>query len=581
MSIPVLPRDCNEFVANVVYVDNVLREERRAAPPPIPKSAFGLLMKWRDARTHLVPAIIDRRLIGASQTAARTDERRTRLLAATRHMTIFLIAGLPVVVFATVLLWFFRTASWTPVVLVLGIVATLLVGAITAELWRRLGALSNLTELNEQLRFRATHDLLIGIPNRDLLQAELSKALFENANKPGAVGLCFLDLDRFKFVNDSLGHTAGDELLKAVGRRLERAIADEDALLAHVGGDELVVLMRSLDSERHIFAIADRILARFLDPFVIDGVALNVGTSIGLAMSLAGENATDLYRHADAALYVAKERGRGQAVLADVALRAQLDSVVRTELALREALRDDLIEAWFQPEVDMVRGEVVAGELLARWRTDDGIEVASSFIDVARRAGMLEQLMVAMSSQLWAWREDTGSDLPIALNVSAAHLPALLALHAEDPIRRPFEGMRIEIAETDIIHDFEGARSTLDRIRALGAQVMLDDFGAGYSSIQMLTDLPIDGIKIDRSYTARIESDARVRSLVTSLAEFARSVGLTVVAEGVETAQQAELLKQLGIDRGQGFLFSAALEPTSFERVVCSGHLASKFASGF
>jgi len=300
-----------------------------------------------------------------------------------------------------------------------------------------------------------------------------------------------------------------------------------------------------------------------------------------MAVSVQGESAGELYRHADAALYEAKERGRSQAVMADADLRAKRDARVRTELALREALVDDQIEAWFQPEVDMVSGEIIAAEALARWRTADGVEIASSFIDVARRAGMLEQLMVEMAGQLWAWRRLSRNTMPVALNVSAAHLASLLALHEEDQIGRPFVGLRLEIAETDIIRDFDGTRQMLSRLRELGAQVMLDDFGAGYSSLQMLSDLPIDGIKIDRSYVARIETDWRVRNLVTSLAEFARSTNMIVVAEGVETPRQAEFLTKIGVDRGQGFLFSKAIDADEFAQLLDNGPLGAHLAGRF
>ena len=527
------------------------------------------------------PALADARLISAPKPTTASDARRAGLLAATRRMTVFLMAALPVLVVAIIVLWAYRSASWSPVLLAGAGIAAIGACGVTAELWRRLGRLSDLTALNEELRYRATHDLLMHVPNRDLLQVELSQALDACNGRAGTVGLLFLDLDRFKFVNDSLGHAAGDELLKAVGRRIQRALSTEDAVLARVGGDELVVLMRQLTSDEHLGKVADRLLAKFVDPFTIDGVKLSIGTSIGMAVATAGETADELYRHADAALYEAKERGRGQAILADVDLRTKRDARVRTELALRNALAGDQIEAWFQPEVDMVTGEVIAAEALARWRTADGVEIASSFIDVARRAGMLEQLMVEMVGQLWAWRRLSGSNLPVALNVSAAHLVSLLALHEEDQIARPFVGMRLEIAETDIIHDFEGARHILNRLRELGAQVMLDDFGAGYSSLQMLSDLPIDGLKIDRSYVARIETDWRVRNLVTSLAEFARSTNMIVVAEGVETPRQADFLTKIGIDRGQGFLFSKAIDADEFAALLDSGPLGAHLSGRF
>jgi diguanylate cyclase (GGDEF)-like protein len=236
----------------------------------------------------------DPRLIGSSNSTAHTDAKRAGLLAATRRMTVVMMAALPVFVIALVVFLAFRSKNWSPVLLVVVTTATLLSWAVTAELWRRLARLSDLTTLNEELRYRATHDLLMQIPNRDLLQIELAQALVASGGRAGGVGLLFLDLDRFKFVNDSLGHAAGDELLKAVGARIEEALADENVVLARVGGDELVVLMCSLTSVDHLGLVADRLLGKFVDPFMIDGVKLSIGTSIGMAVSVAGETADEI-----------------------------------------------------------------------------------------------------------------------------------------------------------------------------------------------------------------------------------------------------------------------------------------------
>lgn len=530
----------------------------------------------------------------------RLEVSRTGLLVATRRTTPLLVAILPpLAILASVAspygpedhLWVWFTAAC-----IYGMLVTAFAGVLAKRELAERGWLiarsdqlldevhlerANLAALNEELEYRATHDLLMGIPNRGLLQTELKAALEASSRYGGHVGLLFLDLDHFKFVNDTLGHAAGDELLKAVGARIQHELAGDNAVVARVGGDELVVLMRCLNSVDHLGLVAARLLAVFDDPFVIDGVELSVGSSIGMAASGSGETADELYRHADAALYEAKEQGRGRAVFADRVLRSQRESRIRTELALRTALRTDQIEAWYQPEVDLVSGEVVAAEALARWRTGEGIEIASSFIGVARRAGMLEQLMVVMAEQVWAWRRANQAQLPTALNVSAKHLPTLLMLHEADPIARPFLGLRLEIAETDIIRDFDGARVLLDRVRALGAQIMLDDFGTGFSSLRMLSDLPIDGIKIDRTYVARLETDKRVRGLVTSLAEFGRSCDISVVAEGVETPKQAEFLMQVGIDRAQGFLYSSAIEPDAFTDLLRVGHTINELAGRF
>jgi len=296
-------------------------------------------------------AFVVRHRAATNNSPAPNGARRSGLLAATRRMTVYILAALPVCVVASSLALLVRAQNWSPMVLLGASVVVALLCVATAEVWRRLGQLSDLTALNEELRYRATHDLLMQIPNCELLRTEMTQSLEACGSQAGGVGLLFLDLDRFKFVNDSLGHSAGDELLKAVGLRIQRALRDENAVLARVGGDELVVLLRTLESADHLERVAERVLAKFVDPFVIDGVRLKISTSIGMAISVEGETADELYRHADAALYEAKERGRGRATMADVDLRRKRDARVRTELALREALADEQIAAWFQTEV--------------------------------------------------------------------------------------------------------------------------------------------------------------------------------------------------------------------------------------
>lgn len=438
-----------------------------------------------------------------------------------------------------------------------------------------------LEKANAQLVHRATHDRLMGIPNRELLQVRLEEALAE-ASSGERVGLLFLDLDRFKYVNDSMGHSAGDDLLRAAGTRMERALLDvPGALVARVGGDEFVVLVPAIRTEVELARVADLLLAVFNQPFVVDGMKLRVATSIGMALSGSGDTSDGLYRLADAALYEAKERGRNQAVMADVALRSVRAARITTELAFRSALHEGAIRAWYQPEIDLLTGDIVAAEALARWVSDDGVIMADAFITAAHRAGLTEALMVHMVDQVWSWHEGDHRHLEVGINVSAAHIRSLLRwkVHAEG--ERPLAGVRLEIPETDIISDFDRARDVLQEARDLGALVILDDFGTGYSSLRMLSDLPIDGIKIDRSYVDRLVTDHRVRELVTALAEFGRRTGVLVIAEGVETPEQADFLMQVGITRAQGFLFAPALAPAEFEAFERSAPLHVELAPIF
>lgn len=438
-----------------------------------------------------------------------------------------------------------------------------------------------LSKMNEELEFRANHDLLMGIPNRDLLKVELDRALALAQQEGRHVALFFLDLDRFKFVNDSLGHAAGDALLEAVGERIKSRIRGDDALVARVGGDELVVLYRHVDNEGALAPIGQRLAAVFSDPFVIDGTELSIGTSIGMVASGPDDTAGDLYRYADAALYEAKDNGRGRAVQADVVLRTRLESRVRSELSLRKALRDDRVEPWFQPEVELVSGEIVAGEALGRWSSERGLLSMTSCADVARRTGLNDQIALRLIDQLWTPRDEQETSIPIGINISVAGVEALVSQHANPTTRAPLKGLRLEISRTSMEGNLEQVVGALAEARSLGATVLLDNFGRGTSSIRMLTDLPIDGVKLDRSYVARITTDHRVRSLVTGIAEFGRSSHLEIIAEGVETARQAEFLLQVGIDRAQGPLFADPVARDDFFALVRGGQPTLELAGLF
>jgi len=423
---------------------------------------------------------------------------------------------------------------------------------------------ANLAELNAELEHRATHDLLMGIPNRFLFRKELSRALHPSQEYTN-VGLLFCDLDRFKYVNDTFGHQAGDQLLIAVGKRIQSAISDEDAMVARVGGDELVVLMRKLEGPDHLDGVAAKLLAKFSDSFSIDGNELNIAASIGAAQALAGVAPDELIAHADAALYEAKQRGRNQAVRADQALRARRSVWSRSERKLRTAIDHHDVEGWLKPEVDLITGEVVAAEAVAHWRVDGEVETAESFIEVARKGGLLEPLMFSMVDQIWAWRMRSGSTVPVGLNVTIANLAALIDAQDVSTSSRPLEGLRLEIAEPDIVSDIDYIVEVLQSARALGAEVFVDNFGRGNSSLRTLADLPLDGVKIAQTMIDRVETDVRVRQLVTLLAEFGRECGVAVVAEGVENGTQADFLARVGIDRALGRLFSPALETDDFD----------------
>ena len=300
-----------------------------------------------------------------------------------------------------------------------------------------------------------------------------------------------------------------------------------------------------------------------------------------MAEAATGTSPDDLIAHADAALYEAKQRGRCQAVRADQALRARRSIWTRCERDLRFAIENHNVEAWFQPEVDLISGEVVAAEALARWHVDGEIETIESFAEVARKGGLLEPLMFSMIEQIWVWRMRSGSRLPVSLNLSVANLAALVESQDGSAGSRPLDGLRLEIAEPDIVSDTDFIAEVLGRARSLGAEVFVDNFGQGNSSLRTLADLPLDGVKIAETMIDRVETDVRVRQLVTLLAEYGRECGLAVVAEGVENRAQADFLAGVGIDRALGPLFSAALEPEDFDLACELGCASTSLSSLF
>jgi len=435
--------------------------------------------------------------------------------------------------------------------------------------------------INAELQWRATHDLLMGVPNRELLQAELQRAVEAASSGETRVGLLFLDLDRFKHVNDTLGHSAGDALLVAVGQRIEAAVADEDAMVARVGGDELVVLLRDITTDDHLGRVADKLLDRFRDPFSIDGVQLAVGTSIGMAESAPGESADDLYRHADVALYEAKKQGRRRAVFADANLKTRRRARVETERDLRKALHERDIASLYQPEIDLVTGIVRAAEAIPHWAVNDDLIMTGALGTTQESPELRRELMLRIADHIWAWRQRVDHPLPIGIKVAISDLAELLAKHHADPLRRPLMGMQLLIAESDLPDDLSQSVALLTQARVAGAQVFLDGFGGASQSLRMLSDLPIDGFKIDRSFVDRVGTDIRVRRLLVSLVDFARSSGLIVVAGSIETGRQAAFMTELGVDVAQGPLFGPPVSAAELEGLMSSGWDDTELAGGF
>ena len=422
----------------------------------------------------------------------------------------------------------------------------------------------------EDLIHLAAHDPLTGLANRLELADDITRALYarQRSGKPTAV--LMIDLDRFKNINDTLGHAAGDELLIAVAQRISSTVRAGD-LVARPGGDEFIVVMREIDDPTEAVRAASRIVAELRAPFQSQGAEFFVTASIGIAVSTSSSVADDLVREADTAMYVAKEGGRDRVAVFNEELRLTVALRLSIEGDLRRALERDEFVVWYQPEIDLATGSVVAVEALLRWRHPDGdIYPASRFIEIAEETGLVLDIgtwvLGQACAQAAAWARDRpGRPLSVRVNVSALQVAetgllesfdSIISDSGADPTR-----LCIELTETALLHNTPTVHANLDGIRSRGATIALDDFGTGFASLSTLRSYPIDLLKIDRSFiTDMISSEYDLR-LVKAIVALADVLGLSVTAEGVEHEEQARVLRSVGCPSAQGFLYSKAVPP--------------------
>jgi diguanylate cyclase (GGDEF)-like protein len=425
---------------------------------------------------------------------------------------------------------------------------------------------------NDHLAHEASHDSLTGQANRQYFVQRVNEAVRARDRDAGTghVGVLFMDLDRFKLINDSLGHAAGDQVLRVVAGRIASQLRDND-LLARLGGDEFTVLVEPVGHIGEVEQIAARVLDVFDDPFTLQGRDYDVRVSIGVACTDLDSGLTtsgDLLRAADVALYEAKAAGRGVARTFDAGLRARIDRQRHDEKQLRQALDQGKVIAWFQPIVEIATGRMVSAEALARWTTADGVRPAGTFIDLVASCGLEAELSLGVADGVRHLRRQLKSreaTIGIGLNVPPARLTQVLD---ELQVRGDLRGLNVEITETGVISDLDGARRRLTEIRKLGAAVWLDDFGQGSSSLSLVTQLPLDGVKIDRAFVAEMLHSRAARTVVIAIAEIGRCLGLDVIAEGVETPEQVAALSALGVTHAQGYFISPAVDVEAFLRLV-------------
>lgn len=420
----------------------------------------------------------------------------------------------------------------------------------------------------ERLTRQALYDSLTALPNRGLFMERLTQALTREQQRGGQTVVMFVDLDRFKLVNDSLGHGVGDELLVMVARRLESCVRPTDTV-ARFGGDEFTVLIPSANSADNILHIAERMIRTVSRPFTVSGTALTIGASIGIAFGVPGEALpNELLRQADAALYRAKNAGKGRATIFDpnddhAAGRLQIDQ------ELRQALDSGQLRVYYQPEFDLSTNTVTGAEALIRWQhPTHGLIEPSAFITIAEENGQIVPIgrwvLETVCAQAAAWQTATSADrFIVSVNISARQadqsdleeqVAEVLARSGLNPA-----ALRLELTETAVMQQVDSSIATLTAIRALGVQIVLDDFGTGYSSLSHLCRLPVDRIKIDQSFVASIDSDPASAAIIEAVLVLANKLRLTVTAEGIETAAQIARLRELGCTSGQGYALSRPL----------------------
>ena len=406
-------------------------------------------------------------------------------------------------------------------------------------------------------------DPLTGLPNRARFLEELEHRLSSNG---GHAVVMFVDLDRFKWINDSLGHPAGDRILVEAAQRLRASMGDHD-FLARFGGDEFTVLLRNA-SEPSIERAAERIERTFDEPFLLDGGEFFLTVSVGIASDERSSGAYEMVRDADAAMYAAKEQGRARHFRFDDHLRQRALKRVSLESQIRRGIERSEFRMHYQPVVDLRRGGWSGAEGLARWEhPDDGLTTPDAFIPLAEETGLILPLGDTLFERALADIETMGTTLhrPIAVNISPVQLsdPGLLSRMQAllDRYGVPAQQIILELTESSIMEGLDAARGLLEELAGSGFRLVIDDFGTGYSSIARLTELPVIGIKIDRSFTARLGTDPAVEQVIAAIIDLAHALGLHVVSEGVETEYALERLRELGCDLAQGYLFCRPLPP--------------------
>jgi diguanylate cyclase (GGDEF)-like protein/PAS domain S-box-containing protein len=417
----------------------------------------------------------------------------------------------------------------------------------------------------EIINFQLYHDLLTQLPNRALLRDRLGLAISQAKRNGNQLALMYLDMDRFKVINDSLGHVAGDQLLQTVANRLRNCLRDSDTL-ARVGGDEFNLLVPEVTGRVDAIRLVEKVLANLKAPIFIDGVEVFVSFSIGIALFPDnGETMDALIKHADIAMYHVKRRGKDGYEFFANEMKGSADQHLSLDTGLRRAIDEGQLQVYFQPQINLQSGKVSGMEALLRWKHPEVGNISpTEFIPVAEESGLINEIglwvLDAGCAELSKWRKAGHDQVKLAVNVSSKQLAQAdfeqQVFHVLTRHGVPGSALELEITENVLIQDMDQVVHKLRQLHAEGICIAVDDFGIGYSSLGYLQSLPLSTLKIDRSFVSGIRATSSRNSIVTAIIAMAKELGLDIIAEGVETEIQHQQLKRLGCPNAQGFLFS-------------------------
>jgi diguanylate cyclase (GGDEF)-like protein len=436
---------------------------------------------------------------------------------------------------------------------------------------------------------RASHDELTGLGNRQAFHDRLDSAVVRRVRSPGGAAVLFVDLDDFKTVNDSLGHSFGDVLLVQAAQRIRDSVRDGDTA-SRLGGDEFAVLLEGVTGPSRPIQVAERLLRAFVEPFQLDGQSVFVNASVGIAIEETGSTTEEILRAADLAMYEAKRQGKGRYAVYEAKLSESMLHRISLEADMRRALREEQFWVVYQPVVATQDGATLGFEALVRWaRPGHGTVPPMEFIPLAEETGMVVPLdrwvLRRACAQVREWQDAYGdSSLSLSVNLSARHL------HLDDVVADTEEALAtsglapscltLEITETALLLDNDVTRVTISGLKDLGVRIAIDDFGTGYSSLSYLRRFRVDALKIDRSFVEALDDHSGDEPLVHAIIQLASTLGLSVVAEGVETQEQLSVLRTLGCDIAQGYFFDKPLDAEAAGARLQRGHDASGTLTG-